>query len=682
MTLIDAFQQYVQSTIGGSGLFLLPTDAATIGRTDYPLDGLRRDNRGIVMQHDDAGRLDGGDSANRTGVLAFCGSAKDQELLGMFEENGIMVRHPEQAHWNNPNNCSRDQLIAFAAGCWRAGKADIVERLLAKTEQRNNTCQNFEREEPGSVKDPPIGDLIFPHEHMFLRVCAGQRGAHWDLAGQWLLQVTIEAVKLQDNPEINQLALECIVCCRLDHFVAHVPNYEELLRGYWDNGWRNQPQVAEALIAVIKTELERYKGFVGLPFPPIPLHTMNEVINMLAEAAEEIKQGRLPNLLDPTQVDEILKDVKGLVDAAMKDAEAQVKYYLEIGPKLFQIAERLPSVLGALGINPLGLLGSTRNKDLEDVKQLLGEISSKLDEIIRFLKTDLGPLIRQQVDNSLANVAVINTKYRIDTEIIPRLAVIADPAEKENKTYHLNKLQQDASSIVSQACTAVDVSALTAPHIVQSFVTVLSAGSTLLRHDVHAYGPFVKSWCTSIAHALQLVLRETPEKNKTLADISAHLPTLAEAQTAAQLIPPDVQQISIYWGWSKFKLPDILTMRGRTNVYAFGAVLHSFNMDGGSWQMDNQARVMEEYHPLPPGQDYLPRPGLSFTRTSWWPLSEDIQGSPDVPLGQMKAKADRLTSQSRRLAARLAIDNQLNMVRGIIEQAKAMEQAIADAHVV
>jgi hypothetical protein len=239
----------------------LPPNAGSINGHVPDLSGLARDDKGIINQLEDGGKLDGGDSAHRTGFAAFLNSKTDSDLLPLFESNGVMVRHPTQVPWNNWKNCTRDQLIGYTAGCWRAGRLDINQRLLAAHTARLPpfTCQDTERDYPGTTKNPPIGDLLGPHDVMYLRVSAGDTTAYTDQAGQIALQAAIIYAGTQGvQVDQNNLILHSILCGRLNLLVNAIPKYEDSIRYYW-SGWRKQPRIAEEFIWVIKEELKRYQ---------------------------------------------------------------------------------------------------------------------------------------------------------------------------------------------------------------------------------------------------------------------------------------------------------------------------------------------------------------------------------------------------------------------------------------
>ena len=202
-------------------------DPRSLGDFSPSLSDLERAD-GLVMQPEKSNdgitqRLDGGDSAHRTGVLAFCNSIQDAKNLGRFMITpALMTRHPTQPPWNNPSNSSRDQLLGYIAGCWRAQRYDIVEALYAAHKARIPmfTCQNTDADAPGTPKNPAIGDLLLPDNLMYFRVCAGDKGAATDIAAQLNLYIAILATPTSEDHEINQILLESIVCGQLDIFAA------------------------------------------------------------------------------------------------------------------------------------------------------------------------------------------------------------------------------------------------------------------------------------------------------------------------------------------------------------------------------------------------------------------------------------------------------------------------------
>jgi hypothetical protein len=257
-SVLDTISQFLDTL--GPGSLPIPPKSDTLGAHVPDLTGVPRDGEGIICQLQSTGNLDGGDSAHRTGAAAFCNSAADQALLPRFEKLGIMVRHPTQPPWNDPTNCSRDQLKGYSAGCWRAGRTDINQRLLLAHEARGFVCQNIKEAEPGkpsTLKKLPVGDVLLPDDVMCLHVAAGQNAAFMDIFGQLCLHVAIEVASRDVTVDKNNLLYESIICGRLNLFVKVHQNYESVLRYYWGDQ-RNQPRMAEEIIWVVKQELKRY----------------------------------------------------------------------------------------------------------------------------------------------------------------------------------------------------------------------------------------------------------------------------------------------------------------------------------------------------------------------------------------------------------------------------------------
>lgn len=97
---------------------------------------------------------DGGDSSHFAGLFARL-NIEGWFILSQYEvKPGILVRYPIKDPWNNPKNFTRDQLIAFIAGCAYAKKYALIRRVFAQHILRLGFCQNSERDYPGSTKYP------------------------------------------------------------------------------------------------------------------------------------------------------------------------------------------------------------------------------------------------------------------------------------------------------------------------------------------------------------------------------------------------------------------------------------------------------------------------------------------------------------------------------------------------
>jgi hypothetical protein len=201
------------------GMFPLPPNSSLLGQYTPNLSGILRDAQGIIGSNSantypcnpkKGDTPDEGDAAHHTGFAVFCNSKRDQSLLPRFENgHGLMVRHPTQPPWNNPKNCTRDQLIAFTSGCWRANRLDINQRLLDATIARfpQFTAQDTEETCPGTDKHQP-GDPLLQHDMMALAISAGHNAAYLDLGGQFALQCAIQFGSLKAEDEVNQTILQ------------------------------------------------------------------------------------------------------------------------------------------------------------------------------------------------------------------------------------------------------------------------------------------------------------------------------------------------------------------------------------------------------------------------------------------------------------------------------------------
>lgn len=373
MTIEDLLKQFTQMV--ENGLYILPPDDSCLFNYKpllQTIDKTQRDKFGIVGQLQNGSNVvEGGDSAHKTGVLAFCNSLKDQQNLDVFENNGIMVRHPfEGGHNSDPSNCSRDQLLAYAAGCWRAKKYKIVERLIGKCIERAKNgiplCQN--------------GDVLMPHNMMFLKICSGDKEAYLDLLGQAALQIEIESNDPDVEFEKNQPLLMSIVCGRLNLFTQINENYKENIRAYWFGDWRHQDEIGEALICTVELELRRYSGQNRVPIFGIPAATLNMLFNMLKDFHIE----NFPNY--------VIDFLKALASDIQRDAKQVFEYINNIIKNPFSIFNIPFMTLPFIPLQSLlnNLLGGNNNEEiqnqLEDIRNNLAKLNKEVEDISNLCK--------------------------------------------------------------------------------------------------------------------------------------------------------------------------------------------------------------------------------------------------------------------------------------------------------
>ncbi len=220
---------------------------------------IHRDELGIIMQHDiydETKRCDGGDSANRTGLMALCGSAADQNVVYLFEQVGLGMRHPTQEPWNNTGNFTRDQLTCLVAGLAKSGHVDACNRLLKSHEERGWRCQNVDKDVPGSKKKWPDGpDWLAPDLRLHLRLCAGVSSKYYFVGWAALAASLIYNTKIK--PEGEQLQFICQVVIAgptwLKRYKQMHPDYRKSITDYFC-GWRDQPEIATELINLLSRE--------------------------------------------------------------------------------------------------------------------------------------------------------------------------------------------------------------------------------------------------------------------------------------------------------------------------------------------------------------------------------------------------------------------------------------------
>ncbi|MGB3489835.1 MAG: hypothetical protein WBA62_17210 [Xanthobacteraceae bacterium] len=410
-TIFDQVKQYTDMLT--TGQFPIPPWAGTLGVHVPDVSGVPRDDDNIICQpetsdtsapdtfapmHTAHGLMDGGDSAARTGVAAFCNSKQDMELLPRFEKNGFMVRHPKHFPWNNPKNCTRDQLLAFLSGCWRARKLTISQSLLTTHAARGYVCQNIERDKPGTTKSPPVGDILLPDDIMYLHICAGDEKMFMEPFGQLALQVAIQVADRSAHTDKTNLMLECIVCGRLNLFVQVHQNYKEMLRWYFleDRGANRQlGRIAEELIFVVDQELKRYPSS-NVPLLPTATLDFLRKVDLRAE---------LKNM-----------NAKNHLDLAAKFAQANLKDAATtfVGPM------KLSLEVATTRLQGLGASASTIARGFADAKKKPADISKALGDA-----GITAPDIQQAIQIAFPHSAPINP---IGTSIIPHPPIPLPPS--------------------------------------------------------------------------------------------------------------------------------------------------------------------------------------------------------------------------------------------------------------
>jgi hypothetical protein len=192
---------------------------------------IHRDEYGIICQHDVKNELylDGGDSANRTGIMALCGSAIDQLNVNLFFNSKGLVRHPHQTGWDDPTKTSRDQLVSYAAGVYASKNTSQAESL-----QRFYSGWRINK------------DILAPDVRGHLKRCAGMKTSFME--NMFLVISIFWSTKVCPKAEQNQIISMVIVAggSYLEMYKKYHPDIKKSLIDYW-SGWRDQPDIYESI---------------------------------------------------------------------------------------------------------------------------------------------------------------------------------------------------------------------------------------------------------------------------------------------------------------------------------------------------------------------------------------------------------------------------------------------------
>ena len=221
---------------------------------------ISRDADGFILDNS----LDGGDSANRAGILALCGSP---EVLSRYVKDGVCVRHPTQHPWDNPKNFTRDQLTPLVAGLWAQGQHAEVRKILWRHILRLGFAQNFERDIPGSTKYPwphsfindkgqyekrnfDFADPLGPSDFWHLILCARAWYFYWlaPLGYAWLLVSLVIYCLCNNGDDEGQVICQCAVAGKpfKKLYLKLRKNAAAKLYQYWSVR-RNQAEIGRAL---------------------------------------------------------------------------------------------------------------------------------------------------------------------------------------------------------------------------------------------------------------------------------------------------------------------------------------------------------------------------------------------------------------------------------------------------
>lgn len=213
------------------------------------VDVIKYDEYGLIVQHrpDEPDYADGGDSCMKTSIAVISGIVSPMDLGYFTTYNALVVRHPHQVPYCNPDETSRDQLIPFLAACKLYPEFNIRNKFL-RTYDFTDIIKNYKYRINKDL-------LISPSIQWFMRKCSGDDSYSW-LGDKALRADILYASKISPEHELNQLMCQCIILGKeyVQLLCKSHPDWRKNLRDYYC-GWRDQAELYEAFVNKIEKEL-------------------------------------------------------------------------------------------------------------------------------------------------------------------------------------------------------------------------------------------------------------------------------------------------------------------------------------------------------------------------------------------------------------------------------------------
>jgi hypothetical protein len=195
----------------------------------------------------DLGATDTMDSARLAGLMATFDYPGCPDLRHYLIGDQL-VRHPYDFPANNPNNCTRDQLLCIVVGLNKQGHYKECDLLYKAAANRDWFCQNTEADVPGSVKKFPNGpDWLSPADRDTLSIAAGRGGTFGGYL--FLLLSILFNSTFTPTREPNQLISQCVMAGPkwVKLYKILTPKWKTAINNYW-GGWRKEPALAKWII--------------------------------------------------------------------------------------------------------------------------------------------------------------------------------------------------------------------------------------------------------------------------------------------------------------------------------------------------------------------------------------------------------------------------------------------------
>jgi len=199
----------------------------------------------------DNGATDFLDSSRLAGMLVISKNPQAVDCSKYFVDGNPTRCPSEPGIASNPHTFSRDQLVVLAAGLMLQGHKDQIASMYKKAEKAFHLAPNNQNDD-GSKKWFG-GDFIASH---IMGALAKAAGLHPKLSIMQSLLLKFNIwLNNKRTPlnESNQLIAVCVMAGPeyVRQYRDNTPQWKQAILNYWALSYRNEPEIANALIDVI-----------------------------------------------------------------------------------------------------------------------------------------------------------------------------------------------------------------------------------------------------------------------------------------------------------------------------------------------------------------------------------------------------------------------------------------------